>query len=410
LDCRRACATRLLRAFSSDGLARDRLAFCSTHSHTAPHLTNLIPSLFGLELPADQAERIDRYTQKLIADAARAVHDALAATRPGTIAFTRGRAGFAANRRSAGGPVDHDVPVLVVRDAAGALVATLAAYACHCTTLAPSDDFVCGDWAGYASEILETTHVGAVALVAIGCGGDQNPAPRTGLDHAKAHGRELAAEIDRLAVSSAATPITAPPVVKYETIELSYATARTREQWLERKALGGPVGHHATHFLGMLDRGEAIPSTLSYPVQSFCFGDSLAMVFLAGEVVVDYALRLKRELRAERIFLAAYANDLPCYIPSRRVLDEGGYEAEGAMTYYGRPNRLSPSVEDDIVRAVRTQLPPAYALESSRADSPTLRSRSVAAISGGNLEMRDLRLTRGKRHAHGATEPVVQSR
>jgi neutral ceramidase len=48
----------------------------------------------------------------------------------------------------------------------------------------------------------------------------------------------------------------------------------------------------------------------------------MAMVFLAGEVVVDYALRLKWEIDQKRLWVVAYSNDVPCYIPSRRILSE----------------------------------------------------------------------------------------
>ena len=57
------------------------------------------------------------------------------------------------------------------------------------------------------------------------------------------------------------------------------------------------------------------------------FGDSLALVFLAGEVVVDYALRIGWEGDSARLWVVAYSNDVPCYIASKRVLAEGGYEA-----------------------------------------------------------------------------------
>ena len=33
---------------------------------------------------------------------------------------------------------------------------------------------------------------------------------------------------------------------------------------------------------------------------------------LAGEVVGDYSLRLKRELGGDRLWVTAYANDAPC--------------------------------------------------------------------------------------------------
>jgi hypothetical protein len=95
-------------------------------------------------------------------------------------------------------------------------------------------------------------------------------------------------------------------------------------------------------------------------VQTWCFGDELAMVFLAGEVVVDYALRLKWEIDAERLWIAAYCNDVPCYIPSRRILSEGGYEADMSMIYYGQPARFAPAVEDTIIKTVHDLLPAAF--------------------------------------------------
>ena len=74
------------------------------------------------------------------------------------------------------GPVDHDVPVLQVDRADGALLAVVFGYACHCTVL---DCYkFCGDYAGFAQVDLETRHPGAQAMFVAGCGGDQNPIPR----------------------------------------------------------------------------------------------------------------------------------------------------------------------------------------------------------------------------------------
>lgn len=90
---------------------------------------------------------------------------------------------------------------------------------------------------------------------------------------------------------------------------------------------------------------------------------------LAGEVCVDYARRLKREFGPDRVWPIEYANEVPCYIPSERVLAEGGYEAgwdseygpsvpsrTGSMTFYGWAAPLAPGVEEGICAAVRTLL------------------------------------------------------
>ncbi len=99
---------------------------------------------------------------------------------------------------------------------------------------------------------------------------------------------------------------------------------------------------------------------MPYVVQTWSFGDDMAMVFLAGEVVVDYALRLKWETDARRLWVVAYSNDVPCYIPSRRVLSEGGYEADSSLIFYGHASRFAPEVEDLIVRAVHDLLPASF--------------------------------------------------
>ena len=84
------------------------------------------------------------------------------------------------------------------------------------------------------------------------------------------------------------------------------------------------------------------------------------MVFLAGEVVVDYDLRLRSELDGKRLWVTAYANDAPCYVASRRLIDEGGYEVDGSMLYYDKPGRLAMEAEGRIVRAVHDQLPESF--------------------------------------------------
>ena len=45
--------------------------------------------------------------------------------------------------------------------------------------------------------------------------------------------------------------------------------------------------------------------------------------------MVDYALRLARDYPGQRLWAAGYSNDVFGYVPSLRVLEEGGYEGGG---------------------------------------------------------------------------------
>jgi hypothetical protein len=155
------------------GLRPERLAVTSTHTHTAPMLRDVAPTLFGQPIPKGHQERINRYTAELTEKLERVALAALGDRKPARLSWGVGSVPFAVNRRTRGGPVDHDLPVLVVRDPKGKVRAVYVSYACHCVTL--SNNKISGDWAGYAQEAIQDEVPGAVALVSIGCGADANP-------------------------------------------------------------------------------------------------------------------------------------------------------------------------------------------------------------------------------------------
>ena len=342
---------------------REQFVICSTHTHSAPYLSGVLRTLFGVPIPEAHRANIDRYTRELTEKLKQVAEAALADLCPGSLSWGEGRVGFADNRRTKGGPVDHALPMLRAVGADGGLRAILTSYACHCTTLGGDFNAVCGDWAGYAGAYIEADYPNATALVAIGCAGDANPAPRTGLNFARQHGHAIAAEVNRL-LGSELTPIAGKLTGQVTRIDLPFDTLPTRQEWQKRVEGGGAIGYHAQIQLDRLDRGEALQTALPYPIQIWAFGDELAVVFLPGEVVVDYSIRLKRECDASRLWVNAYCNDVPCYIPSRRILREGGYEGEGAMIYYDRPTRFAPAVEDMIIRTVHELLPRTFREDS----------------------------------------------
>jgi putative membrane-bound dehydrogenase-like protein len=341
------------------GIARDHFAVCSSHTHSGPMTDGFAANIFAEDLPAEQQEHIHRYTAELTDKLESLALAALADRSPGRLKWARGTVGFAANRRTKDGPTDRSFSALMVSDLGGLLRAVVVNYACHCTTLGSEINRVHGDWAGDAQEAIEQAHPGVVAMVSIGCGADSNPSPRGGADFGRTlsrlHGRAAAAELDLLLGQG--TELTQPPTCRYREFPLPFEPLPDRAGWEQRAKQSGIVGYHARRNLQRLDRGESLPTELPYRVQTWSFGDRLSMVFLAGEVVVDYALRLQRDFDPDRLWINAYANDVPCYIPSRRILTEGGYEAESSLWYYDRPARLAPETEERILGAVRDLLP-----------------------------------------------------
>jgi hypothetical protein len=95
-----------------------------------------------------------------------------------------------------------------------------------------------------------------------------------------------------------------------------------------------------------------IRSTYEYPVQVIKFGSDWTVVTLGGEVVVDYSFRIEKELGGGNVTVAGYSNDVFGYVPSRRVLEEGGYEAGGAMLWGSLPGPFASNVEEKIIGKV----------------------------------------------------------
>jgi hypothetical protein len=361
-------AARLLKKAS---LPQQRFVVCATHTHCGPMISRAGPRVLPDPLPPDHRARIDRYTRELTDHLERVALQALADRKPGRLAWGQGKVGFAMNRRvvengkwvrigeNRDGPTDPALPLLRVADPDGKLRGVLLNYACHCTTLGGDYNRVHGDWAGMASELLEAKYPGAVALVSIGCGGDANPSPRGKEEMTRVHGQAVADEAVRL-LGGDLRPLPEPPNCRLQRLELPFAPLPTKEQWEERAKGKGQPAEYAKAVLEKLARGEPLPTSVPYVVQGWAFGDELAMVFLAGEVVVDYSLRLKKELDGKRLWVTAYANDVPCYIASKRLLPEGGYEVEGSMVGYDRPGPLAPEAEDRIVAAVRAAVPKSF--------------------------------------------------
>lgn len=364
-------ATVRARLQAVAGVAPERVAISVSHTHNAPTLAGAAPNLFVEDIPPNESRHIQAYTRFFTDQLVAVALSALSNRQPARVAWGVGRVGFAANRRTPGGPVDHDVPLLRILSPEGVVRGVLLNYACHCTTLGDFNQ-THPDWNGVCARELEAAWPGAVALVAIGCGADANPDPRGTLALVERHGGELAREAGAL-VRQDLTEITNAPRCRLETIQLPFQTHFTREQWAARATNSGIVGYHARKWLARVDRGEVPSPTLPYPVQTWVFGDTLAMVFLGGEVVVDYSLRLKQELDPRRLWVNGYVNDVPCYIPSRRILREGGYEAESSLWYYDRPQQLAPGIEDLIVQTVREQLPASFLADAGALQHPPPR-------------------------------------
>jgi hypothetical protein len=226
----------------------------------------------------------------------------------------------------------------------------LFGYACHATVLDGYD--WSSDYPGFAAAELEASHPRCTALFFAGCGAEQNPLPRRQVELAKQYGHDLAAAVDAV-LERTLERLEGNLMVQATEIELALSKVPTADQVnQDANSKDRFIASRARSFQAMLAASQPIPATYPYPIQLWQLGRKLTFITLGGEVVVEYALRLKGRYGADRTWVAGYTNDVMAYIPSRRVLSEGGYEGGGAMVYYGLPSPWAPSVEEDIAGAV----------------------------------------------------------
>jgi len=352
-------STRVDKQF---GVPRERLLLNYSHNHSAP-VTGQVLHLY-YDLTADQRVVVERYTRWLQDRMVQVIGDAIANIGPAELSFDQGLAGIAVNRRRARpggrslfGPVDPDVPVLAIRAPGGKLRAILFGYSCHTTSL--SGYQVNGDYAGFAQHALEAKYPGVTALFVQGCGGDANPLPRLmnsdsreAIELASMYGTILARAVEAV-LRAPMQGVTGSLRTAYAVIDVPFRKAPTREALEARvsQAKGGKK-RQVQYLLDKLNRDGRLPESHPYPIQVWRFGASLNFIALTGESVVDYCLRFKKEYGNDNTWVAGYNNELLSYIPSLRVLREGGYEGVDDMDEYGLPAPYAEELEEMIAGKV----------------------------------------------------------
>ncbi|HOC57500.1 MAG TPA: neutral/alkaline non-lysosomal ceramidase N-terminal domain-containing protein [Verrucomicrobiota bacterium] len=354
-------------------LDRGAIAVVSSHTHSAPVLDQTLTDM--IQPQTEERQRIESYSRLLRAKLGEAVEAALEDCQPAVLEYGQGRAGFAMNRRvyrgdnvdfgyNPDGPADWDVPVLRITGTNGAVRAILFGYACHGTSVRGGEDWyvVSGEYMAYARQHLEAHQPGAAAMYLTGMGADCDPAPRGRLLDAKRHGLELAGAVIGV-LDQPMRPVRGAFKLAYDEVELPLAAPPSREQ-LDKDARGADVyvKLRAEAYLKRLAAGQPLPESVPLPLAVLRLGEDLTFVFMGGEVVVDYSRRIKRMLAEDHPWPIGYAYEVPCYIPSARIIKEGGYEADSSLIYYGFYGPFRTSIEaqlltrlETLVSRVRTQ-------------------------------------------------------
>jgi hypothetical protein len=341
-------------------LEKSQIILSFSHTHSGPFLRD--PSGYkSYRLSPAEIEKIERYSDWLEDQIVGLAAKSLQSRVPVRIFSGTGVARFAVNRRNnvesaldplkiPSGPVDHSVPVIKITGLSGEVLAVVFGYACHSTTLGLYQ--WSGDYPGFAQAALEEAFPGSVAMFFAGCGSDQNPLPRRTVSYARQYGKTLAASVEAV-LNEPMRELESRLVTGYIETKLPYSTLPSREE-LERlaKESKGTTQEWYKRLLADVNNGRSLQSGYpDYPLQIWRIGKQ-TLVTLGGEVVVDYSLRLK-QLLGEDLIVMAYANDYdPGYIPSVRVLREGGYEGASSITGSNQSVPWRADIEMIIIQKV----------------------------------------------------------
>ena len=341
-------------------LSKAQIILNSSHTHSGPVLQDALYDIYPLD--AKQLTKVRKYTLRLENQIVDVVGQAINALEPVELSAQNGVTRFQVNRRNNSeaklslqtelkGPNDYAVPVIKVVNAKGDLKAVAFGYACHPTVL--NGYKWSGDYPGFAQLELEKSHPGVTALFFQGAGGDQNPLPRRTVALAQQYGRELAAAVERVLAED--MPKLSPRLTTaYSEVNLPFASPPGRDELTKLTQAPGTADYEkrwASRMLEKMKRNEAFPITYPYPVQVWQLGNQ-PIISLGGEVVIDYAIKLK-QLLGPSLFVMGYSNDVMGYIPSATILREGGYEGASSQMVYGLPGLWQPAIETTILQEVQ---------------------------------------------------------
>ncbi|MDR2776053.1 MAG: neutral/alkaline non-lysosomal ceramidase N-terminal domain-containing protein [Tannerella sp.] len=339
-------------------LSKSQIILNASHTHSGPVLKNALIDIYPIDVNLDK--EIIAYTEWLQSCIIRLVKKAFQDMRPAELYAGNGVTRFQANRRNnkeasierqsdIKGPYDHAVPVIKVTDNEGHLKAIVFGYACHPTTLNAYQ--WCGDYPGFAQIELNRIYKDATVMFFQGACGDQNPMPRGTIPLAKQHGLSLAAAVDRM-LHENMKHLDPFLTMAYKEIDLPLTTPPDKEYLaqVERESSIPYFKRWAARLSKQLTEGRSLITSYPYPIQIWNMGGQM-LVSMGGEVVIEYAIGLKRKFGYDT-FVMGYSNDVMAYIPSVKILREGGYEGADSQKVYGLPSVWSEEVEAMIYREI----------------------------------------------------------
>jgi hypothetical protein len=286
----------------------------------------------------------------------------------GELSIGRGRSDFAVSRRRPDGDgvawrpyyegeIDKDLFVLKLTDRTGAVKGILYNYGCHTTSMGPDNMLLSNDFAGKTSRVLETAYPGACALFLQGCAGELKPLKSADGDKFRSlsitemeeAGADLASDVVSVLESATFRTIDGPfrtklvdPLLYTEQTDASFYDDMANDPGTNafyRSAAKRTI--RAIHDGTVKDR-------LPHYISLWHLDDQTRLVAMEGEVSTEYSLLIKKWFGPLTTMTLGYTNGVYCYVPTRKMIGEGGYEAN-CNFFFNLRGPFVPEIEDIIL-------------------------------------------------------------
>jgi hypothetical protein len=201
------------------------------------------------------------------------------------------------------GPIDPDACVLRVEDVNGGIVGCLINFGCHPVSIYPYlSTAISADYPAYATRVVEQME-GGICLFSLGLAGNIVPVVR-GIKPREKIGKALGGEaLRRLQLVSTTGSV--------------HLKALKKEVKFPTKKVPAPNGKADD---------DKTTDYVTTEIQVLRLGD-IYILGLAGEVLVEVGLDIKKRAGLENLFIVTVSNDTIGYVCHSRAYEEGGYES-----------------------------------------------------------------------------------
>lgn len=339
--------------------SRQILTNCS-HTHSGP-MTHVWAS--GMYTPPD-SHYLNRLND-LVVQAATQARDAAVPVRmvmgEGTtdmpmsrrLLDESGKAQFLPNPQ---GTTYDNVPICMVQALDGRPVCLMFSIACHPSSISGFE--VSADYPGMAMKLIGEKLGVDCALFLQGCGGDAKARTLVvdGVFRGSPEGADEAGRIvanDVIALLDCGLEEVQPDLATAtDTAVCPMAPLPNRAQ-LEQLAEDKDELKRecAKYQLRILDHGYELPTAIPLTVHGVRLADGVRMVGLEGEAVAELGHVINDFYGSGLTFPLGYTDGCQLYLPTEKVLNEGGYEATSAHEY-AWPANFARGIEEPVRQAL----------------------------------------------------------